>query len=148
MKTNKIGYKNELSFLTHFCHKEELTGENENLSKILIDRVNSILQKCREKISYNMKEPFRGCNDYRILACCSNQIKLHADEFNDGEFIDTIQELLSGFVERAVKLQADSINNYINVDEEGEEAQPNHPTDGSLIKRICESILEYQSLGK
>ena len=133
-----------MAFLTKFCHKEELTQENQDLNKVLMDRVNFILVKCREKIVSNMKEAFRNCNDYRILACCSNQVKLHGDEFGDGEFIDSIQELLSSFVERAVKLQADSINNYIN--EEETEKGP-YPLDDSLIGRICESVLEYQSLG-
>jgi hypothetical protein len=135
-----------VAFLTKFCHKEELTRENENLNKILTDRVNFILDKCREKIVFNMKEAFRNCNDYRILACCSNQIKLHGDEFGDEEFMDQIQELLSSFVERAVKLQADSISNYTINDKKKTEKTP-FPLDNSLINRICESVLEYQSLG-
>jgi hypothetical protein len=141
-----LGFSNEIAFLTRFCHKEELLQENEDLNKILMERVNGILQACREKIIFILKESFRNCNDYRILACCSNQIKLHSDEFADEEFVDVIQELLSSFVERAVKRQAESISQYIDEDLD-EEVGAKFPIDGSLIKRICESILEYQSLG-
>lgn len=110
-----------------------------------MERVYGILRACQEKIVFILKESFRNCNDYRILACCSNQIKLHNDEFGDEEFIDVIQELLSSFVERAVNLQAESINLY--TDDQEEEAREKFPVDGDLNKRICESILEYQSLG-
>lgn len=117
-------------FLQEKTFVESFFGKDSSL-------LGKILQMSAEKILNSLKSSLRKCRDYRILACCLNQIKLASDELHDDAFLDQVLEVMIRFMDAAVELQAQSILNF-----------PFSPLMlDPLADRLNQAVVEYSSLG-
>ena len=117
-------FTQEQAFVENFFGKDN--------SKLLT----RITQPAQEKIMKSIESSLGRCQDYRILACCLNQIKLALDELHDDPFLDRVVEALVRLMDAAVEVQAQSILSFPH---------------GSflldpLADKLNQAILEYSTL--